>query len=87
MVQNKAPIRSQTLGPATLGERSDQIDRSTQRQQGQSQHGSHLAGVQCHLRLSIPAIALATHRCLHAVADLQRPVSLAAILTATIRMV
>jgi len=84
MVQNKAPIRSQTLGPATLGERSDQIDRSTQRQQGQSQHGSHLAGVQCHLRLSIPTIVLTAHRLHHAELDEQAPVNRTRVLTTPI---
>ncbi len=60
-MQNKAPIRSQAVGPATLGERSDRIDRSMPRQNRQSQHGSDSAGVQGHLRLSIPTISLATH--------------------------
>jgi hypothetical protein len=39
MVQDKAPIRSQAFGPAMLGERSDQIDRSTQRQQANPSTG------------------------------------------------
>ena len=84
MVQNKAPIRSQTLGPATLGERSDQIDRSTQRQQGQSQHGSHLAGVQCHLRLSVPAIAFAAHAAHQAMLGQQRLMLSAGVLRAPV---
>ena len=31
-MQNKAPIRSQVIGPVTLGERQHPIDRSMQRQ-------------------------------------------------------
>ena len=61
-VQNKAPIRSLRLDSTTLVERLDSIDRSTQRQLGQSQHGSDRVGVRGNLRLSVPAVALATHR-------------------------
>src|SRR5689334_25029720 len=67
MVQYKAPIRSQALSPMMLGERADQIDRSTQRQTRQSQHGSDSAGVPGHRRLSVPTVTLATHRAAHTV--------------------
>src|SRR6478752_10789377 len=43
-VQNKAPIRSQTSGPATRGERRAAVDKSTPRHVGQSQHESGWAG-------------------------------------------
>src|SRR6185369_4080334 len=43
-VQNKAPIRSQTSGPATRGERRAAVDKSTPRHVGQSQHESGRAG-------------------------------------------
>src|SRR3954454_7857692 len=66
-VQDKAPIRSQALSPMMLGERLDQIDRSTQRQLRQSQHGSDSAGVRAHRRLSVPAVGFATHRAQHAI--------------------
>ena len=68
-MQHKAPIRSLTLGPAMLGERRNPIDRSTPRQIRQSQHGSDRADVREHIRLSVPAVALAAHRADHAVLD------------------
>jgi hypothetical protein len=43
------------------GERRNLIDRSTQRQFSQSQHGSDQADVQDHPRLSVPAVALTAH--------------------------
>lgn len=55
--ENKAPIRSQTSGPATHGERPTSADRSTQRQLGQSQHPSDRAGRSSHRRLSVPTVA------------------------------
>lgn len=85
-VQYKAPIRSQALGPATLGERHDQIDRSTQRQTGQSQHGSDSAGVLGHIKLSIPAVFLTAHAANEAMPGQHILVKRAGILTAPIRM-
>ena len=43
-LQNKAPIRSQAMGLTMLRERQHPIDRSTQRQLYQSQHGAGWAG-------------------------------------------
>ena len=60
-MQHKAPIRSQGVGPAILGERRHPTDRSMQRQPHQSQHGSGWTDVQRHRRLSVPTITLATH--------------------------
>jgi hypothetical protein len=71
MVQYKAPIRSQALSPMMLGERADQIDRSTQRQTRQSQHGSDSAGVPGHRRLSIPAVPASAHARLEVAAEPQ----------------
>lgn len=44
--QDNAPIRSQTLGPATLGGRWSPSGRSMPRQLGQPQHGSDRSEVQ-----------------------------------------
>ena len=57
-MQNKAPIRSQAIDPVTLGERQQPIDRSTQRQYSQSQHGSDWADVHRYYKLSIPTLPL-----------------------------
>ena len=62
MVQYKAPIRSQTVSPATLGERRNPIDRSTRRQLRQSQHGSDRSDVQGELWTEYPSNAASGDR-------------------------
>ncbi len=62
-MQYKAPIRSQALGPVTLGGRSSHNAKAT----GQSQHGSDLVGVLMYFKLSVPAVSFTTHWTDHAV--------------------
>lgn len=67
-MQDKAPIRSQTLGPAMPGNVSVQ---STGQHKGnesvQSQHGSDWADVREHSELSIPTVAFTIQALLHVI--------------------
>ena len=83
-MQYKAPIRSQAVGPAMLGERSDRIDRSTPRQLRQSQHGSDSAGVRADRRLSVPTVCLPAHRLHHGVVTEQLAVLITGVLASPI---
>ena len=85
-MQSKAPIRSQTRGPATLGERRTAVDRSTPRQIGQSQQGSDSAGVHGYPRLSIPAVCTSAHARIEVVGLAKARPVLAAVLRALVRM-
>lgn len=60
-MQDKAPMRSQAIGPVMLGERQEPTDKSTQRHFCQSQHGSGWSDVHRYYKLSIPAITSLTH--------------------------
>jgi hypothetical protein len=85
-VQDKAPIRSQATGPATLGERSDQTDRSTQRHRANPSTGQVWQAFNAHHRLSVPAVALAAHAANKVVFDQQGLILVAGILTAPVRV-
>ncbi|WP_292986928.1 hypothetical protein [Nitrosomonas sp.] len=66
-MQFKAPIRSQVLGPVTLGEYLGQVDRSTQRHYfANPSTGQIKPGIPCHIKLSVPAITLPAHALLDA---------------------
>ena len=79
-VQNKAPIRSRTTGPAMLGERRNPTDRSTPRHFHQSQHESGWIDVQGHFELSIPTVGFPAHGGLETELLQQPPIGMGTIL-------
>lgn len=67
-MQDKAPIRSQTLGPAMPGNVSVQsTGQHKGNELGQSQHGSDWDDVRENSELSIPAVYSPAHALAHTV--------------------
>src|SRR6478735_7883832 len=60
-VQNKAPIRSQTSGPATRGERRAAVDKSTPRTLANPSTSQAGPVVHLHRMSSVPTITFPTH--------------------------
>jgi hypothetical protein len=64
-VQNKAPIRSQTLGPATLGERRIQSTGQREGSAASRRLGQTGTTFKAYFGLSVIGIARGAHRRLH----------------------